>query len=82
MPFNGSGTFTVVNTFVPNTTISSSAVNANFSDIATGLSNSLTRDGQAGMTAPLKATAVDSIMALLSSLTCQPKPLQHCRTNT
>ena len=57
MPFNGSGTFTVVNTFVPNTTISSSAVNANFSDIATGLSDCLTRDGQAGMTAPLKAAS-------------------------
>src|SRR6516164_7389609 len=57
MPFNGSGTFTVVNTFVPNTTISSSAVNANFSDIATGLSDCLTRDGQAGMTAPFKAAS-------------------------
>lgn len=57
MPFNGSGTFTVVNTFIPNTTILSSAVNANFSDIATGLSDVLTRDGQAGMTAALKAIA-------------------------
>lgn len=37
MPFNGGGTFTIVNTFTPNTTISSSAVNTNFSDIATGL---------------------------------------------
>ena len=55
MPFNGSGTFTVVNTFVPNTTILSSSVNANFTDIATGLSDALTRDGQAGMTAALKA---------------------------
>lgn len=34
--------------------ISSSAVNANFSDIATGLSNALTRDNQAGMTAALR----------------------------
>lgn len=54
MPFNGSGTFSIINTFVPNTTILSSAVNQNFSDIATGLSNVLTRDGQAGMTAALK----------------------------
>ena len=53
MPFNGSGTFTIVNTFTPNTTISSSAVNGNFSDIAAGLSDCLTRDGQAGMSAPL-----------------------------
>lgn len=55
MPFNGSGTFTIVNTFVPNTTILSAAVNQNFSDIATGLSDVLTRDGQAGMTAAFKA---------------------------
>ncbi len=53
MPFNGSGTFTIINTFVPNTTILSAAVNANYSDIATGLSDCLTRDGQAGMTASL-----------------------------
>ena len=53
MPFNGSGTFTIVNTFTPNTTISSSQVNGNFSDIAAGLSDCLTRDGQAGMTATL-----------------------------
>lgn len=55
MPFNGSGVFTIVNTFVPNTTILSAAVNQNFTDIATGLSDCLTRDGQAGMTAAFKA---------------------------
>lgn len=57
MPFNGSGTFSIVNSFVPNTTILSSAVNQNFSDIATGLSDCLTRDGQAGMTAVFKAVS-------------------------
>src|SRR6185312_3531706 len=57
MPFNGSGTFSIINTFVPNTTILSSAVNQNFSDIATGLSDCLTRDGQAGMTAVFKAVS-------------------------
>lgn len=57
MPFNGSGTFTIVNTFVPNTTILSSAVNANFTDIATGLSDCLTRDNQAGMTAVFRAVS-------------------------
>ncbi len=57
MPFNGSGTFTIVNTFVPNTTILSAAVNQNFTDIATGLSDCLTRDGQAGMSAVFKAVA-------------------------
>ncbi len=54
MPFNGSGVFSIVNTFVPGTTISSSQVNANYTDIATGLSNCLTRDGQAPMTAALE----------------------------
>lgn len=57
MPFNGSGSFSIVNTFIPNTTILSAAVNANFTDIATGLSDVLTRDGQAGMTAAFKAIA-------------------------
>ena len=42
---------------MPNTTILSAAVNANFTDIATGLSDCLTRDGQAGMTAAFKAIA-------------------------
>jgi len=40
---------------VPLTTILSASVNQNFSDIATGLSDCLTRDGQAGLTAALKA---------------------------
>lgn len=47
MPYNGSGGFTIINTFVPGTTILSSAVNQNYSDLATaGLSNCLTKDGQ------------------------------------
>jgi hypothetical protein len=57
VPFNGSGTFSIINTFVPNTTILSAAVNQNYTDIATGLSDCLTRDGQAGMTAALKAVS-------------------------
>lgn len=55
MPFNGTGTFTILNTFLPGTTILSTPVNANFTDIAGGLSDCLTRDGQAGMTAQFKA---------------------------
>ena len=55
MPRNGSGTMSVANSFSPATTISSSAVNANFSDIATEVTNSLPRDGQASMTGQLKA---------------------------
>ena len=41
MPFNGSGTFSIVNTFVPGTTILSSLVNQNYTDIATGLSTTI-----------------------------------------
>lgn len=57
MPYNGSGSFTILNLFVPNTTILSASVNQNFTDIATGLSDCLTRDGQAGMTAIFKAVS-------------------------
>ena len=53
MPRNGSGTMTVPNSFTPNTTILSSAVNANFTDFATEVTNSLPRDGQAAMTGRL-----------------------------
>jgi len=55
MPRNGSGTMSITNSFSPSTTISSSAVNANFADIGTELTNSLPRDGQAAMTGQMKA---------------------------
>ncbi len=51
MPFNGSGVFSIVNTFVPGTTIFSAAVNANYSDIATGLSTAVLKDGTQTITA-------------------------------
>lgn len=57
MPFNGSGTFSILNTFLPNTTILSTPMNSNFVDVAAGLTDCLTRDGQAGMTAQFKAIA-------------------------
>jgi len=57
MPRNGSGTYTIPNTFLPNTPILSSAMNANFSDVATALTGSLPRDGQAAMTGQLTAAA-------------------------
>lgn len=54
MPRNGSGTFTLAQPpFVPQTPISSSAVNSDLSDIASALTGSLARDGQGGMTAEL-----------------------------
>ena len=49
MPFNGAGGFTVYtpgNPAVPGTAISSAAFNATMNDVATGLVNTLTRDGQ------------------------------------
>jgi len=51
MSFNGSGVFSIINTFVYDTVISETAVNANFSDIATGLSTCITKDGQTTVTA-------------------------------
>lgn len=54
MPFNGTGGFTVYapgNPAVPGTVISSAAFNATMADFATGLANTLTRDGQSPATA-------------------------------
>lgn len=54
MPRNGSGSMSVTNTFTPSTIISSSQVNANFTDIADQLTNSLAADGQTTMLASIK----------------------------
>jgi len=51
---NGSGTYTVPNTFTAGQTITASGFNQNFSDIGTEISNSVAADGQTTMTAPLK----------------------------
>lgn len=55
MPFNGSGTFSILtppSPFVTGTTISAPDVNSVLSDIATnGLTNAVTRDGQSPLTA-------------------------------
>jgi hypothetical protein len=54
MARNGSGTYVLPEAaFVPNTAISSTAVNSDLSDIADALTGSLARDGQGGMTAVL-----------------------------
>jgi microcystin-dependent protein len=45
----------VVNSFTSGTTIASADVNANFSDIASEITNSVAKDGQTSMTGPLKA---------------------------
>lgn len=54
MPRNGSGTYTVPITYTPNTLASAADVNSNFTDVATALTGSLPRDGQAGMSGLLK----------------------------
>lgn len=54
MPRNGSGAYSLPEAaFVPNTPISSAAVNSDFSDIATALTGSLARNGEGGMLAIL-----------------------------
>ena len=55
MPFNGSGTYSLPagNPVVTGTTISSSTTNTTNSDIATALTNCLTRDGQSTPSANL-----------------------------
>ena len=51
---NGAGIFTVTNPdFVSGTTISSSEMDANFSDVATGITQSIAADGQTTITANL-----------------------------
>lgn len=46
MSYDGNGNFNTINTFVFDTVISETEVNANFADIATGLSTVITSDGQ------------------------------------
>lgn len=54
MPRNGSGTYVLPEAaFVPNTAISSAAVNSDFSDIGDALTGSLARNGEGGMTSVL-----------------------------
>jgi hypothetical protein len=59
MPFNGSGTYSLPagNPFVTGTTISSTTTNSTNSDIATALTNCLTRDGQSTPSANLPMNA-------------------------
>lgn len=57
MARNGSGTMSIVNSFTASTTIESAKVNANFSDVASEITGSLPRDGQAAMTGQLKSAS-------------------------
>jgi len=71
MPRNGSGTSSVINTFVIDTIADPDEVNANFDDVADQLTNSLPRDGQAGMNAPLP---LDNGTGALPALTFTSDP--------
>ena len=51
MPYNGSGTFSILNTYVAGTTILASSMNANLTDIATGLSTAVLKNGTQTLTA-------------------------------
>lgn len=56
MARNGTtGAYSVPNTFLPNTVMSATAVNQNFADAGSEISNSLARDGQSSMSGPMKA---------------------------
>jgi hypothetical protein len=57
MARDGNGTYSVPNTFLPNTVMSASAVNGNFTDAGSELTGSLARDGQSSMSGQFKATA-------------------------
>lgn len=57
MPRNGSGTYTIPNTFVSGATAVAEDVNTNFTDIASAMTGSLAIDGQSAMTGQLKALA-------------------------
>ena len=57
MPRNGSGSYSLPQAaFVPGTTISSSAVNSDLSDIASALTGSVAADGQTPLSGGIKAT--------------------------
>jgi hypothetical protein len=57
MARNGSGTMSILNSFTSGTTISSTAMNANNTDIASEITGSLPRNGEAAMTGQLKSAS-------------------------
>lgn len=57
MPRNGTGTFNIDLTLLPGTTAKASDVNAIAADLGSEITNSLPRDGQAGMLDQFKAIA-------------------------
>ncbi len=82
MPRNGSGTHSIPNSFSSGTTISSSSMNANFTDIATEVTNSLPRDGQAGMTGQFKAASGTSSLPGMAFSSDTDTGFYHKASNT
>lgn len=56
MPRNGSGTMTAAQTYTTGQTITAAVINANITDIAAELTNSVAKDGQTVMTGQFKAS--------------------------
>ncbi len=57
MARNGSGTYSVPNSFTASTTIESAKVNQNFTDMGSEITGSLPRNGEAAMTGQLKSSS-------------------------
>lgn len=57
MARNGSGTYTVPNSFTAGAVITASDHNENWSDVGSEVTNSVAADGQTSMTGPLKASS-------------------------
>lgn len=69
---NSSGTMSAANgPYIPGTTISSTAVNARFSDIENEITDSLSRSGKGSMTTPIK-TPDGTVAAPAHSFTNEP----------
>lgn len=83
MPRNGSGTYTLPQLpFQPGTTISSTAVNSNFSDIASAITDSVAADGQTTMSGALKLASGSSAAPSLTFSVDQTSGLRHGSTGT
>jgi len=66
MARNGSGTMSITYSFTSGSTIQSSQVNANLSDIAAEITNSIARDGQSSMTGQFKAATGSALEPSIS----------------
>jgi microcystin-dependent protein len=83
MPRNSSGVYSLPQApFVSGTVISSSAVNSNFSDIATALTGSLPTNGSTGMTGQFKAADGSTLLPGISFVTDTSLGFNHPSSNT